>query len=50
MNLKNYFESSRNYKSNAQRARAFTEPFVEENFYCPYCGANLTILARLNSA
>ena len=33
MNLKNYFESGNNYKSNSQKARAFTEPFVEENFY-----------------
>ncbi len=41
MNLKKYFESSNYYKSNSQKARAFTEPFVEENFYCPYCGSSL---------
>lgn len=41
MNLKNYLELSTNYKSNSQKTRIFTEPFVEENFYCPYCGANL---------
>lgn len=41
MNLKNYLELSTSYKSNSQKARIFTEPFVEENFYCPYCGANL---------
>jgi type II restriction enzyme len=24
-----------------KKAIAFTEPFVEENFYCPYCGSSL---------
>jgi type II restriction enzyme len=47
MNLKDYFELGNNYKSNSQKARAFTEPFVEENFYCPYCGANL--IGRVNN-
>ncbi|MFA6195992.1 MAG: DpnI domain-containing protein [Sulfurimonas sp.] len=29
------------YSSHSQKTRILTEPFVEENFYCPYCGANL---------
>jgi len=41
MNLRSYFELSSSYKSNSQKARVFTEPFVEENFYCPYCGSHL---------
>lgn len=41
MNLKKYFESINSYKSNSQKARIFTETFVEKNFYCPYCGSNL---------
>lgn len=41
MNLKKYIELSNDYKSKSQKTRVFTEPFVEENFYCPYCGANL---------
>lgn len=41
MNLKYYFELSNKYKSNSQKARIFTEMFVKENFYCPYCGASL---------
>ncbi|MFA7570546.1 MAG: DpnI domain-containing protein [Sulfurimonadaceae bacterium] len=41
MNLNSYLKLSNNYKSNAQKTRVFTEPFVEENFYCPYCGATL---------
>lgn len=47
MNLKKYIELSHNYKSNSQKARVFTEPFVEENFYCPYCGAN--VISRKNN-
>ncbi|KIM06792.1 MAG: hypothetical protein KU38_11880 [Sulfurovum sp. FS08-3] len=47
MNLKKYYDLSRKYKSNSQKARAFTEPFVEENFYCPYCGAHL--ISRINN-
>ncbi|MDP4199574.1 MAG: DpnI domain-containing protein [Bacteroidota bacterium] len=30
-----------NYKSNSQRARVLTEPWVEENVYCPACGSEL---------
>jgi len=41
MNLKNYLKLSIDYKSKSQKTRIFTEPFVEENFYCPYCGADL---------
>lgn len=41
MNLRNYLEMSSNYKSNSQKVRVFTEPFVQENFYCPYCGGGL---------
>lgn len=41
MNLKNYLNLSAGYKNNSQKTRVFTEPFVEENFYCPYCGADL---------
>lgn len=41
MNLKKYVELSSDYKSNSQKTRVFTEPFVEENFYCPYCGASI---------
>ena len=47
MNLKKYIELSNNYKSNSQKARVFTEPFVEENFYCPYCGAS--VISRKNN-
>jgi len=47
MNLKKYIELSNNYKSNSQKTRVFTEPFVEDNFYCPYCGAN--IISRKNN-
>ncbi len=47
MNLKNYLELSTGYKNNSQKTRIFTEPFVEENFYCPYCGANL--ISRKNN-
>jgi len=41
MNLQSYLELGNSYKSNSQKARAFTEPFVQENFYCSYCGADL---------
>lgn len=41
MNLKNYIELSHDYKSNSQKTRVFTEAFVEQNFYCPYCGSAL---------
>jgi type II restriction enzyme len=41
MNLNKYLELGMSYKNNSQKARVFTEPFVEENFYCPYCGASL---------
>ncbi|WP_418185049.1 DpnI domain-containing protein [Aliarcobacter vitoriensis] len=41
MNLKSYFELGNKYKSNSQKARVFTEMFVEETFYCPYCGSSL---------
>lgn len=41
MNLRNYLEFSGDYKNNSQKVRAFTEPFVEDNFYCPYCGSSL---------
>lgn len=47
MNLKKYIELSNDYKSNSQKTRVFTEPFVEENFYCPYCGADL--ISRVNN-
>ncbi len=41
MNLKKYIELSNDYKNNSQKIRVITESFVEENFYCPYCGGNL---------
>lgn len=41
MNLKNYVKLSDTYKNNSQKTRIFTETFVEEKFYCPYCGASL---------
>lgn len=47
MNLKKYIELSNDYKSKSQKTRVFTEPFVEENFYCPYCGADL--IGRVNN-
>lgn len=47
MNLKKYIELGHDYKSNPQKTRVFTEPFVEENFYCPYCGADL--IGRVNN-
>lgn len=47
MNLKDYLRYSDNYTSNSQKARVLTEPFVEENFYCPYCGSS--IVARKNN-
>lgn len=47
MNLKKYIKLCNDYKSNPQKTRVFTEPFVEENFYCPYCGADL--IGRVNN-
>ncbi len=47
MNLKNYLELGNDYRNNSQKTRAFTEPFVEENFYCPYCGSSL--ISRKNN-
>lgn len=41
MNLKNYLDLASSYKNNSQKTRIFTEPFVQDNFYCPYCGADL---------
>lgn len=41
MNLNLYSSKADKYNSNSQKTRIFTELFVEENFYCPYCGANL---------
>lgn len=48
MNLKSYIKLSDAYKSNSQKARVFTEAFVQENFYCPYCGANLISCSNNN--
>ncbi|WP_295021893.1 DpnI domain-containing protein [Sulfurimonas sp.] len=47
MNLKKYVELSSDYKSNSQKTRVFTEPFVAENFYCPCCGAS--VIGRKNN-
>ncbi|MBN2694782.1 restriction endonuclease [bacterium] len=41
MNLKNYINLGDSYKNSSQKTRVFTESFVKDNFYCPYCGGSL---------
>ena len=40
MNLSLNLSIAQNYKSNTQRSRVITETWVDENMYCPICGAS----------